>query len=310
MKEETIYTLHSLYRDDFRITGYSFGEGEKAACIIGATRGNEVQQLYIASQLVKRFGKMEEEGRLKNGKILVIPAVNPYSLNLDIRFWPGDHSDINRMFPGYDKGETTQRIAAGLFEAIKDYPFGIQFASFYMPGTFMPHIRIMDAGYEENVEIARQFGMPYIVVRQPRPYETTTLNYNWQIWGCHAFSLYTTTTTSIDKNSTQDAIRAVLRFLAHQGILSYSGHEGYQSRIIADRALVSVRTHSSGFFETKVRTGYEVLKDSLLAKVVSPVTGELLEELRAPMDGIVFFMHNIPLVNADTAVIKLIPLED
>ena len=25
------------------------------------------------------------------------------------------------MFPGYDKGETTQRIAAGIFEKIKDY---------------------------------------------------------------------------------------------------------------------------------------------------------------------------------------------
>jgi hypothetical protein len=33
------------------------------------------------------------------------------------------------MFPGYDAGETTQRIAAGVFEKIKDYEYGIQFAS-------------------------------------------------------------------------------------------------------------------------------------------------------------------------------------
>ncbi len=50
------------------------------------------------------------------------------------RFWSIDNTDINRMFPGYDKGETTQRIAAGIFEKIKDYKYGIQFASFYIPG--------------------------------------------------------------------------------------------------------------------------------------------------------------------------------
>ena len=39
MKKEVIYTLKSPYRDDMRITGYSFGKGEKTACIVGAIRG-------------------------------------------------------------------------------------------------------------------------------------------------------------------------------------------------------------------------------------------------------------------------------
>lgn len=41
-------------------------------------------------------------------------------MNIKKRFWPTDNTDINRMFPGYDLGETTQRIAAGVFEVIKD----------------------------------------------------------------------------------------------------------------------------------------------------------------------------------------------
>lgn len=52
------------------------------------------------------------------------------------------------MFPGYNMGETTQRIAAGLFESIKGYNYGIQFASFYMQGDFIPHVRMMDTGYQ------------------------------------------------------------------------------------------------------------------------------------------------------------------
>ena len=50
-------------------------------------RGNEYQQLYICSQLVKRLGEMEEQGRLTPGKqIMVIPCVNPYSMNVQKRF--------------------------------------------------------------------------------------------------------------------------------------------------------------------------------------------------------------------------------
>ena len=53
MKREVLYQIDALYRDDFRITGFSFGEGEKALCIVGAMRGNENQQLYCCSRLVR-----------------------------------------------------------------------------------------------------------------------------------------------------------------------------------------------------------------------------------------------------------------
>ena len=64
------------------------------------------------------------------------------------------------MFPGYDLGETTQRIADGVFREIMDYQYGIQFTSFYMPGEFMPHVRMMDEGFS-SVEEALKFEMSY-----------------------------------------------------------------------------------------------------------------------------------------------------
>ena len=194
MNKRVIYEMVGLYRDDFQITGYEFGEGEKSVCIVGSSRGNEVQQIYCCSKLVKKFRQLEAEGRICEGhKILIIPSLNPYSMNIQKRFWPTDNTDINRMFPGYDLGETTQRIADGVFREISEYQFGIQFTSFYMPGNFVPHIRLMDEGYS-RIETAMQFGLPYVVKRKVRPYDTATLNYNWQVWNTEAFSLYTTAT--------------------------------------------------------------------------------------------------------------------
>ena len=55
-------------------------------------------------------------------------------------------------------------------------------------------------GYS-TVEDALKFEMPYVVRRKVRPYDTATLNYNWQVWETQAFSFYTTSTTTIDRRS-------------------------------------------------------------------------------------------------------------
>lgn len=310
MRKKVIYELKALYRDNMRITGYEFGIGEKSACIVGAMRGNEIQQLYTCSMLVKKLRELEEQGRINEGhSIMVIPSANPYSMNIKKRFWTTDNTDINRMFPGYDMGETTQRIAGGLFDAIKDYRLGMQFASFYMPGTFTPHIRIMKVGDNPDIELAKQFGMPYIFLRNVRPYDTTTLNYNWQLWETKAFSIYTTTTTKIDSDSAAAAVKSVLRFLSKQGILEYEGHDGYHSMVIEDTQQISVRTNVAGIFESVVKVGEEVKKGQILAYVTDPYVGEVIEILRAPEDGIVFFEQDDPLAYANTAVIKLIKRE-
>ena len=306
MRKRVIYQMDGLYRDDFRITGYEFGEGENAVCIVGSSRGNEVQQIYCCAKLVKKFRQLEAEGRIKEGhKILIIPSMNPYSMNIKKRFWPTDNTDINRMFPGYDLGETTQRIADGVFREISEYRYGIQFTSFYMPGDFVPHVRLMEEGYSKT-ELAEQFGLPYVVVRKVRPYDTATLNYNWQVWNTQAFSLYTTATERINPNGAGQALLAVLNFLSAQSIVQYHGPSLIKPKIVSDTELIPVRTSESGIFEPLVKAGETVAMGQPLANIIHPYESELIETLYAPVDGKVFFIHNEPLTYANTAVIKLV----
>ena len=307
MKKKIIYEIKGLYRDHFRVTGFEFGKGEKSVCIVGTMRGNEIQQLYCCSQLVKKFKQLEAEGRIMAGhRILIVPSCNPYSINIQKRFWPIDNTDINRMFPGYDLGETTQRIADGVFKEIMDYQYGIQFTSFYMPGEFMPHVRMMDEGYS-TVEEALKFEMPYVVIRNVRPYDTATLNYNWQVWNTQAFSFYTTTTTSINRSSAGQSVLSIMKFLSALGIIKYPHSEQKkESIVIRDTQMASVRTAKSGIFEPLVKVGEDVKEGTPLANIVNPYDGEIMETLFAPMDSKVFFMHTDPLTYANTAVFKLI----
>lgn len=306
MNKRIVYEIKEPYRDTFRITGYEFGEGEKSVCIVGSSRGNEVQQMYCCSCLIKKMRQLEEEGRIKSGhKVLILPSINPYSMNIQKRFWSTDNTDINRMFPGYDLGETTQRIADGVFREASEYRFGIQFTSFYMPGDFVPHVRLMDEGFSDP-ETAKQFGLPYVIIRRVRPYDTATLNYNWQVWDTQAFSLYTSTTARIDKNSAGQAVLAVMNFLSAQGIIKYTIPGKLQSKVVQDDEMFLIKTEKSGIFEAMVKAGEEVKTGQPLANILDPYEGDILETLYAPADRIVFFVHNEPMTYASTSVIKLI----
>ena len=81
MRKETIYSFSSYLRNEFSIEGYWFGKegdaAEPAACIIGSMRGNEYQQLYICSLLVKRLKELEADGAIiGDNQILVVPCIN------------------------------------------------------------------------------------------------------------------------------------------------------------------------------------------------------------------------------------------
>lgn len=309
-----IFQIPALYRDDFRVTGYSFGSGEKAACIVGSLRGNENQQLYVCAKLVETLKHLEEAGRIIKGKeILVVPSANNYSMNTKKRFWGIDNTDINRMFPGYDLGETTQRIAGGVFEAINEYTYGMQLASFYMPGNFIPHVRVMKISEEPDVELlelAKQFGLPYVISHEPRPYDTATLNYNWQVWGTKAFSIYTTTTDTIDKNSAKQAVVAMLNFLSKQGIIKFAGHEGYVSQITRTKEIVTIRARKAGFFDSYVKAGDLVRKNQVLAEIIDAYEGMQIDEIVSDVDGTILFARNEDKMYENTAVYKIIPNGD
>lgn len=306
MRKEILYSLKAPYREDLRVTGYRFGYGEKAACIVGALRGNEVQQLYVCSQLIKKLKELEAHGHIvQNNEILIIPSVNHYAMNIGKRFWAVDNTDINRKFPGIANGGTTERIAAGVSECIRGYSYGIQFASFYLPGQFIPHVRMMETN-QSSASLANLFGLPYVVLRKPKPYDTTTLNYNWQISGTNAFSVYTNDTDNINEESAQMAVSAVLRFLTRMGVLKYNCHGGYIASVIREDELTAVHTERAGIFRPVLKPSDEVSHGQTMAVILDPYEGTVRETITSPTDGIVFFTHQKPLVNQKDLVFTVI----
>lgn len=316
MKSGTIYRLEVPHREPMSIRGFVFGEerGTRSCAIVGSTRGNEAQQAYICARLVARLAQLERAGALApHQSILVIPCLNPYSMNILSRFWPSDDSDINRVFPGSATGRTTERIAEGVMRVVSTYAYGIQLCSFYQPGDFLPHVRITHQGpiSDESLTLAPDFGLPYALHRSPSRFDTGTLNYAWQACGTHAFSLYSRATNRLDDQSAHEVEGAIRRFLAARHILTAptggGGADGTQTELLEEESLVSVRTEdAAGFFVPRVRVGDHVSKGQQLAQVRDAFDAHVLRSLVSPVDGRVFFMSREPLVQQHMVVFRIV----
>ena len=313
----TIYQMRVPYREPLSIRGFEFGNerGARACAIVGSMRGNEVQQAFVCATLVSALASIEREGLIApNRCILVIPCVNPLSMNTNARFWPVDGADINRSFPGDENGRSTERIAFAVMRVARLFSYGIQLCSFNQPGDFMAHVRLTRQGRvtDESLALARDFGLSYTVLREPSPFDVSTLNYAWQQSGTHAFSLYSRATDRIDTASAKVVCDATLRFLAaRQVIAAPHGVDVDVSRtslLLREDEMRDVLTRrASGFFVPSVRVGERVEAGQRLGTVLDTQDSHPLETLTSPVGGHVFFMRTDPLLQQHMVAFRIAP---
>lgn len=137
--------------------------------------------------------------------------------------------------------------------------------------------------------------MPYVVVRNPRPFDSTTLNFNWQIWDCNAFSVYAKDTEKIDEEAAGLTIESVLTFLGRQGIIEYDVSDTRESVVVGEGNLFNIKAVRGGLFRSLVEVGEKVVEGQPMAEVIDPYEGEVIETLTSEKmeESFLFRMHHL-----------------
>ncbi len=154
-------------RDAFDIPFHAIGAASEPLrlALVGGLHGNELNGIFVLGRLADFLAEVAAGARLPlrlHGRVVIIPAVNVLGVNTGSRVWPFDGTDINRMFPGYDVGETTQRIAHAVLQATRPSYFRIDVHSSNPEFEEVPQVRLYDPTHAER-ETARHFRPPAIV---------------------------------------------------------------------------------------------------------------------------------------------------
>mgnify|MGYP001822240187 CR=1 FL=1 len=269
--------------------------------IIAAIHGDEINGVEIIRRLLKLPGLK----RLR-GTIIAVPIVNVHGLINHSRYLP-DRRDLNRSFPGSEKGSLAARLA-NLFmkEIVAQSTHGIDLHTGAQHRTNLPQIRanIDDA---ETEKLARAFNVPVIISSNLRD---GSLREAAAEHGIPMLLYEAGEALRFDEVSIRAGVNGIVNVMRMLEMLPPSRSKSKkQMEPVVARSSAWVRAQDSGILRAMIPLGGRVKKNTLLGIVADPF-GEREIQIIAPFSGIVIGRTNLPLVNEGDALYHIARFED
>jgi uncharacterized protein len=259
-----------------------------------AVHGDEVNGVEIIGGVLSKL-----EPRDVAGCLIAVPIVNVFGFNAQSRYLP-DRRDLNRSFPGSERGSLAARIAF-LFmqEVVRKCQYGIDLHTGSNHRTNLPQIRA-NLHDDETRRLAEAFSAPVImhagaIDGSLRKAATDA--------GARVIVYEAGEPLRFDQQAIQLGRDGVQRVLAALGMLKTAPkRKGPHSALVAKTTWV--RALESGILRLDARVGDQVQIRQQLG-LVADAFGESATPVLAPEDGLVIGHTNNPLVQQGEAVLHL-----
>lgn len=263
--------------------------------ISAAIHGDEIIGTEIIRQLMAKLWP----GRLA-GTVIFVPVVNMFGFINHSRYLP-DRRDLNRSFPGSDKGSLAGQLA-NIFsrEIIEHCTLGIDIHSAAVHRYNLPQIRIADNNPWLR-DMALEFGAPAVIEAPLRPGSLRMLA---KEAGVDMLLMETGEALRFDDFSVRTGVGGVLRVMRKLGMIQ-SRRLG---KAVAQPAQATrttwLRASRGGVCRLLVRSGESATKGEIVAQV-SDIFGEGTVNVVSPVDGLIIGHSNLPVVNQGDAILHI-----
>lgn len=261
--------------------------------LVGGVHGDEVNGIEI----VKRAEKMNLSSSITCGTVISVPLLNVYGfINYD-RGFP-DGKDVNRSFPGKQKGSLASRVAYNFTKNI--LPLADYVLDFHTGGASVynyPQSRAYMHD-EKSMQLAEEFGMPILI-------KSGLIN-NSLRKAAHNMNIPIVVfeggeSLRMDEFSISEGLKGIERVLIAKGMKA-GKNEPVNNVVITSNTWM--RANRSGMFRCLKHSGDRIVKGEILGTVSGPY-GNFEIKVTAKKDGIIYGHNNNPVVNQGDAIFHI-----
>ncbi|MCE2949339.1 MAG: succinylglutamate desuccinylase/aspartoacylase family protein [bacterium] len=284
---------------------------------LGPTLGiitNQHGDEFLPTIVIRQWLAGLDTGKL-SGRIVVVSVGNPLATAACQRLTPEPHgrTDLHEAFPGNARGNTTQMIAAVITAQVLDHiDFHCDFHAGGTGGRLQGRVDYNGKAPAEVkqrcFEMARAFGQPFVhendLTGTSAHYVTTKRG----IPSCNPEVGGTFLGPDSTATYTKQSMDGLTRLAAHLGLVDAPVPAVKQIHfdLVARREL---RPHNSGYleslYERPEQIGQPIAAGTLLGRVIDLYSYAVLEEIKAPFDGFLFFSRYSGTVSAGTQAFAL-----
>ncbi|CEK11436.1 succinylglutamate desuccinylase/aspartoacylase family protein [Legionella hackeliae] len=274
--------------------------------VTAAIHGDEINGVEI----IRRVHHAPQLKRLR-GTLITIPIVNVYGFFLHSRYLP-DRRDLNRQFPGREKGSMASKLANLIMtEIVEHSTHGIDLHTGAIHRSNYPQTRFSHQ-CEQSAVLAEAFGAPIMVAANMRDGSLREATDNMDI----PMIIYEGgEALRFDELAIRIGVRGVLNVMTFLQMFSPSQSKMRKRRKRKDEistiaeSTFWVRASESGVLINCKSLGEKVSKGELLCTIVDPL-GDNEIKVKSPCAGVIIGKTNIPLVNEGDAIFHIALFED
>ncbi|MGH8656083.1 MAG: succinylglutamate desuccinylase/aspartoacylase family protein [Gammaproteobacteria bacterium] len=267
--------------------------------VCAAIHGDEINGVEI----IRRLVNIRALERL-HGTVIAVPVVNIYGFINQSRYLP-DRRDLNRSFPGSDKGSLAARLAHVFLQQIAAVcTHGIDLHTGAIHRENLAQIRA-NLSDPETARMARAF--PARVTINTSLLEGSLRKALAEL-GIPVIVYEAGEALRFDEIAIRTGVNGVVSVMRELAMLPQRRGSDLKLEPLVARASGWIRAPQSGILHSTTGLGANVETDQLLA-IVSDPFGEREEAVRAPAAGVIVGRTNLPLVNEGEALYHLARFE-
>ena len=269
--------------------------------VSAALHGDELN----GTEIIRRLLKQPALKRLR-GTLIAVPIVNIYGMLNHSRYLP-DRRDLNRSFPGSEKGSLAARLAY-LFmkQIVENCTHGIDLHTGAIHRSNLPQIRA-NLDDLETTRLATAFGVPVLLNSNLRD---GSLREAASQHGIPMLLYEAGEALRFDEVAIRAGVKGVINVMRALAMLpaSRARRKKLKEPFVA-RSNTWVRASASGLFRKVSSLGSRVKRGEVIGLIDDPFGGNEYE-VTSTVSGIIIGCAEIPLVHEGEALFNIARFED
>lgn len=275
----------------------------KRIAIVTGIHGDEFEGQYVCYELARRI--REEKDKLI-GIVDIYPALNPLGLDAAMRAVPKLNMDLNRMFPGREKGTAIERVAAAIIRDISGADMCLDIHAGDIFVKELPQVRVCEEFADKLLPYAKLLNTDMVWMNASVTVHESTLAHSMNMLGVPSMVIEMGVGTRVDREYGNQVVEGILHLMKELGMWEGRVGEIQYPVISTDGEVDFIRSNITGVFLPAIAHNHYVRKGDKLGEIVSPLEGQILEEVRAEKSGLVFTLRVYPFVREGSLLARIL----